>query len=379
MEVLGISCVPGPPAAVDADLYVIGPEAPLVDGLADRLRAEGRLVFGPGADGARLEGSKAWMKEILSVAGVPTARFGSFTEEGQALEFLRSLSGPWVVKTDGLAAGKGVLVTEDRAAAEADVRDKLTGSSFGDAGRTVVIEEFLDGTELSLMAICDGRVAWPLAAAQDFKRVADGDQGPNTGGMGAFSPVPVDPALLASVMATAVQPTLNALASQGIDYRGVLYAGLMLTAEGPKVLEFNVRFGDPETQVVMPRWEGDVAAVLAAAAAGHLEDVAPPTFSADAAVCVVLAAPGYPAAPQLGAPITGIDQVAGVQIYCAGVAARDGELVTAGGRVLAVTALGPDVEAARHRAYAAVPAIDWPGRHYRTDIARSLTPGKVDI
>ncbi len=374
MAALGVDCVAGPPEALDADLFVIGPEAPLVDGLADRLRAAGRLVFGPGAEGARLEGSKAWMKELLSSAGVATARYGAFAEVGPALEFLRSLPGPWVVKTDGLAAGKGVLVTADRSEAEADVRAKLAGESFGDAGRTVVVEEFLDGTELSLIAVCDGRTAWPLAPAQDFKRVGDGDAGPNTGGMGAYSPVPAAAPVVSAVMAEAVQPTLDALSARGIDYRGVLYAGLMLTSDGPRVLEFNVRFGDPETEVLMPRWEGDVAAVLEAAAAGRLADVAPPAFSPDAAVCVVLAAPGYPARPETGSPIRGLgDLVAadGIHVFCAGVAGRPAmdDLVTAGGRVLAVTATGPDIDAARRRIYDAVPAVSWPGLHYRSDIA----------
>lgn len=375
MTALGVTCVPGPPESVEADLYVIGPEAPLVDGLADRLRAAGRLVFGPGADGARLEGSKAWMKELLAGAGVPTAAYGVFTDEGPALEFLRSLAGPWVVKTDGLAAGKGVLVTADRTLAEQDVREKLSGQAFGRAGRTVVIEEYLDGTELSVMAVCDGRTAWPLAAAQDFKRVGNGNSGPNTGGMGAYSPVPAASGLVPQVMAEAVEPTLDALVARGVDYRGVLYAGIMLTGDGPRVLEFNVRFGDPETQVVLPRWEGDIAAVLAAAAAGRLDDIAPPSFSADAAVCVVLAAPGYPASPQLGAPISGLVGAAalpGVQLYCAGVGGGGDGLVTAGGRVLGVGATGPDTDSARRRAYGAVSALAWPGMHYRTDIAAAL-------
>lgn len=373
MAALGVDCVTGPPAAVDADLFVIGPEGPLVAGLADELRASGRLVFGPGAEGARLEGSKAWMKGVLAGAGVPTARYGAFEEEGPAIEFLRSLPGPWVVKTDGLAAGKGVLVSTDRAEAEADVRAKLSGRAFGDAGRVVVVEEFLDGAELSLMAVCDGRTARPLAAAQDFKRAGDGDTGPNTGGMGAYSPVPaVGPDVVARIMAEAVQPTLDALASTGTDFRGVLYAGLMLTADGPRVLEFNVRFGDPETQAVLPRWEGDVAAVLAAAAAGRLDDAPPVTFAPGATVCVVLAAAGYPSAPVLGGPIAGLDAptAAGVELYAAGVGAgRDGELVTAGGRVVGVTATAADLGAARERAYAAAARISWPGMSFRRDIA----------
>jgi phosphoribosylamine--glycine ligase len=373
MASLGMTCVDGDPASIDADLFVIGPEAPLVAGLADQLRADGKLVFGPGAEGARLEGSKAWMKDLLAGAGVPTARYGVFASEEPAVEFLRSLPGPWVVKTDGLAAGKGVLVTADRSEAEEDVRAKLSGAAFGPAGRTVVIEEFLEGAELSLMAVCDGRVAWPLAPAQDFKRAGDGDTGANTGGMGAYSPVPVvDTDLVNQVMAEAVQPTLDALAKTGIDYRGVLYAGVMLTPDGPRVLEFNVRFGDPETQVVLPRWEGDVAAVLAAAADGRLADVAPPSFSAEAAVTVVMAAPGYPGAPATGEPISGLHKDFGdrVQVYCAGVSmGPGGDLVTAGGRVLAVTATAADLGEARQRAYDRVATIEWPGVQYRTDIA----------
>ncbi len=372
MAALGVACVPGPPESVAADLFVIGPEAPLVDGLADRLREAGRLVFGPGRDGARLEGSKAWMKGLLAEAGVPTASYGTFDAVGPALSFLRSLPAPWVVKTDGLAAGKGVLVTSDLAAAEADVTAKLSGEAFGDAGRSVVIEECLQGPELSLMAVCDGRTAVALAPAQDFKRIGDGDTGPNTGGMGSYSPVPgVDEAVVAEVMAKAVSPTLSALTARGIDYRGVLYAGLMLTAEGPKVLEFNVRFGDPETQVVLPRWQGDVTALLAAAAAGRLDSVAPPAFGPDAAVCVVLAAGGYPDAPRTGDPIAGlVPPPPPVQYYCAGVGAGGPTgLVTSGGRVVGVGATAPSLAAARRLAYDSVPAVSWPGMRYRSDIA----------
>ena len=268
-----------PPAEVDADLYVVGPEAPLVAGLADQLRGAGRLVFGPGADGARLEGSKAFMKELVSAAGVPTARYQAFSEVGPALDFLRSLPGPWVTKTDGLAAGKGVLVAPTLAEAAADVRAKLSGESFGDAGRTVVIEEGMTGPELSLLVVCDGTRAVPLAPAQDFKRVGDGDTGPNTGGMGAYSPVPaVSDDVVADVMDRFIGPTLAELRRRGIDYRGVLYAGLMLTPEGPKLVEYNVRFGDPEAQVVLPRLTGDLAELLAAAAAGDLSAAPPPAF-----------------------------------------------------------------------------------------------------
>ncbi len=378
----GNPAIPGsvatPPEAVEADLFVIGPEAPLVEGLADRLRAQGRLVFGPGADGARLEGSKAWMKDLLASAGVPTADHRSFTEAAPAKSYLATLAPPYVVKTDGLAAGKGVLVTESLAAAEADVDEKLSGAAFGAAGRTVVIEEGLTGPELSLLVICDGTRAVPLAPAQDFKRLGDGDVGPNTGGMGAYSPVSgVGPEVVDLVMDRAVEPTLAALRTAGIDYRGVLYAGLMLTPEGPKVIEYNVRFGDPEAQVVLPRVAGDLAGLLAGAAAGTMG--APPEFRADAAVTVVLAAEGYPASPRTGDRIQGFEAAAAhpeVTVFAAGVAEDDaGHLVTAGGRVLAVTGAGSTVGAARDRAYAAAAEIDWPGMQMRTDIAASAADG----
>ncbi len=363
-----------PPDEIDADLFVIGPEAPLVDGLADRLRAAGRVVFGPGADGARLEGSKAWMKALLAKAEVPTARYGEFTEVEPAVAFLRTMAPPYVVKTDGLAAGKGVLVTPDLDAAVEDIADKLAGTAFGDAGRRVVVEEGMTGPELSLLVVCDGRRAVPLAPAQDFKRVGDGDEGPNTGGMGAYSPVPVVPAdLVDEVMDRAVEPTVAALRAAGIDYRGVLYAGLMLTPEGPKVVEYNARFGDPEAQVVLPRLTSDLGALLAEAAVGDLRSE--PTFDDGAAVTVVLATEGYPVTPRTGDPIEGLEaagEVPGATVFCAGVAAGDdGGLITAGGRVLAVTGQGATIAVARSAAYAAVDRISWPGAHHRTDIARA--------
>lgn len=359
------------PVDVDADLFVIGPEAPLVDGLADRLRSRGRLVFGPGADGARLEGSKAWMKQVLVDAGVPTAKYGAFTDVSAAHAFLDTMGDLYVVKTDGLAAGKGVIVTEDRSEARAAVEAYLSGEAFGDAGRTVVIEEGLSGPELSVLAVCDGHRAVALEPARDHKRLGDGDTGPNTGGMGAYSPVPAaDDDLVDSILARAVGPTLDALRREGIDYRGVLYAGLMLTPEGPKVLEYNVRFGDPETQVVVPRLESDLAELLASAAAGALTHE--PVFSSDAMVTVVAASAGYPAAPRSGDVITGVDAaeaVDGVTVFGAGVSAPQQELCTAGGRVLAVTGRGQDLATARRRAYDGIRHIDWPGMQYRTDIA----------
>jgi phosphoribosylamine---glycine ligase len=367
-----------PPEEVEADLHVIGPEVPLVEGLADRLRAQGRRVFGPGADGARLEGSKAWMKDLLARAGVPTARHEAFTEPDAAIRHLRTLAPPYVVKTDGLAAGKGVLVTGSLDDAAADVRAKLAGTAFGIAGHTVVIEEGMFGPELSLLAVCDGHRAVPLAPAQDFKRVGDGDTGPNTGGMGAYSPVPLaPPEVVDQVMDLAVEPTLAALRGEGIDYRGVLYAGLMLTPDGPRVLEFNVRFGDPEAQVVLPLMEDDLAELLAGAADGSVGDA--PAFAADAAVTVVVAAEGYPTSPRTGDPIRGLDAVAArpdATAYCAGVAAAaDGALVTAGGRVLSITGRGPTLAEARAAAYAAVGDVSWPGAHHRDDIAAAAAGG----
>jgi len=369
---LPVSVTTDAPEDVDADLFVIGPEQPLVDGLADRLRADRRLVFGPGADGARLEGSKAFMKTVLAEAGVPTARYGAFDEIRPAQEFLRDLPGPWVVKTDGLAAGKGVLVTDSLEEAEADIAAKLSGESFGDAGRRIVVEEGLVGPECSLLVLCDGTRIAALAPAQDFKRIADDDEGPNTGGMGAYSPVPlVNDRLVDEVLDRAVEPLVGALRRRGIDYRGVLYAGLILTVDGPRVLEYNVRFGDPETQVVVPRLTEDLTGLLAEAAAGRLRTE--PRFSADASVCVVLASEGYPGSPRTGDRIDGLDEAAaieGVSVFHAGTALDDeGEFVTAGGRVLGVSALGPTIAEARRRAYAAVDRIGWEGMQYRTDIA----------
>ncbi len=363
---------PQPVDDIAADLFVIGPETPLVDGLADYLRGAGRLVFGPGAAGAHLEGSKAWMKEVLKEASVPTARYGAFADVEPAVAFLRTLPGPWVVKTDGLAAGKGVLVTESFDEAAADVAAKLSGQAFGDAGRRVVIEEYLDGPEVSLLCVCDGRQAVPLAPAQDFKRLGDGDAGPNTGGMGAYSPVPVaGKDVVDEVLERAVLPTLAALQGRRIDYRGVLYAGLILTSDGPKLLEYNVRFGDPEAQVVLPRFAGNLAELLEEAASGRIESE--PVFDERAAVTVVLATEGYPLSPRSGDVIEGLeeaDALDDVLVFRAGVDRdADGRWVTAGGRVLAVTGMGDDLTAARATAYDAASHISWSGMQYRTDIA----------
>ncbi len=371
----GIACTPAPATALDADLYVIGPEVPLVEGLADRLRAAGKLVFGPGADGARLEGSKAYLKEFLAAAGVATAAHGTFDDVDAALAYLAAMAPPYVIKTDGLAAGKGVLVTTSRDEAAADVVAKLSGAAFGAAGRRVVIEEGLVGTECSLMLLCDGERAAALVPAQDFKRVGEGDQGANTGGMGAFAPLALDAVTRARVDAEIVAPTLAELRRRRIDYRGVLYAGLMLTDEGPKLLEYNVRFGDPETQVLVPLVRDDLLATLAATAAGHLDEA--PAPGQGAAVTVVLAAPGYPEAPRAGGSIRGLgpdgqlaDPVEGVVVFHAGTR-HDGSggFVAAGGRVLSVTAHAPTLADARARAYEAAGRIDLPGMVWRHDIA----------
>ncbi|HMS46446.1 phosphoribosylamine--glycine ligase [Candidatus Microthrix sp.] len=365
-----------PPEDLDADLFVIGPEAPLVDGLADRLRAEGQLVFGPGVDGAQLEGSKAYMKGLLAEAGVPTARYGTFSEAAPARAFLDTMAPPFVIKTDGLAAGKGVLVSDDLAEARNSVDDYLSGRAFGDAGQTMVIEEGLVGPEVSVFAVCDGRRGVLLSSAQDFKRIGDDGTGPNTGGMGAYSPYLAegglaDGALERIVADDFIAPTLAALRRRGIDYRGVLYAGLMLTSDGPKLLEYNVRFGDPETQVVLPRMTSSLVELLAQAAAGSIE--APPTFADDAMVNVVCASEGYPSAPRTGDRIEGLAAaraVPGVSVYGAGVSTGDnGALVTAGGRVLSVCGRGADIAQARERAYAGVAELRWRGMTVRTDIA----------
>ncbi len=363
---------------IDADLFVIGPEAPLVDGLADRLRAAGHLVVGPGADGARLEGSKAFMKEVLAAAGVPTARFEVFEEPAPACSYLRGLPGPWVIKTDGLAAGKGVLVTGSRAEAEADIEAKLSGAAFGAAGRRIVVEEGLEGIECSLLVLCDGHRIAPLVPAQDFKRIGDGDTGPNTGGMGAYSPLPfLEDGRVDELADVTVAPLVAELRRRGIDYRGVLYAGLMLTSAGPRVLEFNVRFGDPETQVVLPRFAGDLTAVLAEVARGDLRTR--PTAVDQAAVCVVMAADGYPGAPRIGDRIEGVagaEALEGVSVFQAGTVREGDGLVTAGGRVLGITGVGAGLVEARQRAYAGVAAVRWPGAQWRTDIALAAThPG----
>jgi phosphoribosylamine--glycine ligase len=351
--------------AAGAELVVGGPEAPLVDGLADACAAAGVACFGPSAAAARLEGSKAHSKEVMLAAGVPTAAHAVVTDVEAGMAAIAGY--PAVIKADGLAAGKGVVIAADEAEARAALGAMLVERRFG--AHPVVVEEFLDGDELSVLALCDGERALPLAPARDFKRIGDGDTGPNTGGMGAYSPVAeVDDAFLERVRAEVHQPVLDELARRGAPFHGVLYAGLMLTADGPKVLEYNVRFGDPETQAVLPRLRSDLMdLMLRATASGGLAGAAL-EWDPRAAVTVVLASRGYPASSSSGDVIAGLDGL-DAEVTHAGTALDDGNIVTAGGRVLNVTALGADRQAARDAAYAAADLITFDGKTYRRDIA----------
>jgi phosphoribosylamine--glycine ligase len=350
------------------DLAVIGPEAPLVAGVADALRDEGVRCFGPGAAAAALEGSKTFCKQVMEAAGVPTARYTVVNDAAEGLAAIDRY--PTVVKADGLAAGKGVVVAHDETQAREALAQLLIERRFGT--ERVLIEEHLEGEELSLLALCDGRTALPLASAQDYKRIFDGDHGPNTGGMGSYSPVPaVDAARAAEICASVHQPVLDELAGRGIPFHGVLYAGLMMTSEGPKVLEFNVRFGDPETQAILPRLRSDLLGLLEAATVPGGLSAARLDWTPDMAVTVVLASRGYPESSSSGDVISGLETVPeDVYVTHAGSArSPSGEIVTAGGRVLSVTALGRDAAAARASAYAAADMIDFPGKQIRRDIA----------
>lgn len=357
-------------------LVVVGPEAPLVEGVADAVRAKGIACFGPNADAAQMEGSKEFAKKVMARAGVPTAAYRSFTEQDAAEEYVRELAGPCVVKADGLAAGKGVIVAQTTEEALAGVA-QCFGGAFGDAGKTVVIEEMLDGPECSLLALTDGTTVVPLATSQDHKRAYDGDKGPNTGGMGVYSPVPEH--LVSSDDLAAMVDVMNRVVAQlkadGIVYSGCLYGGFMLTAEGPKVLEFNARFGDPETQVVLPRMHADLVDVFIACDNGTLAD-ADVRWDGDWAVSVVLASAGYPGSYESGKVITGLEEAAaqpGITVYHAGTKLDGDDVLTAGGRVLDVTAVAPTFAEARERAYAACDLIDFEGKQFRTDIgARAI-------
>ena len=351
-------------------LVVIGPEAPLVAGLADRLRLEGFAVFGPSKAAAQLEGSKRFTKALCDRAGIPTAGYAHTTSLGDALAALDRFEAPYVLKADGLAAGKGVVIAGTRLEAEAALAD-MFGGALGQAGAEVVIEEFMEGEEVSFFALTDGATIVPFGSAQDHKRVGDGDTGPNTGGMGAYSPAPVlTPALRGEVIERILAPTVRTLADEGTPYSGVLYAGLMLTAEGPKLVEYNCRFGDPECQVLMMRLESDLGEYLLACAESSLAALTRPNFSDDYALTVVMAANGYPGAPEKGGTISGIEaaEAGGAKVFHAGTAIADGRLVAKGGRVLSVTARGASVREAQQAAYAAVDALAFPGGFCRRDI-----------
>jgi phosphoribosylamine--glycine ligase len=377
------ACVPIKDTAIDelvglarrerVELVVIGPEIPLALGLADHLREAGFAVFGPSQAAARIESSKAFAKALMARHGIPTARFCTFSDAAAAGAYCRQIGAPLVVKTDGLAAGKGALVCRTLSEADHAVSLCLDAQDFGEAGRTIVIEEFMDGEEVSFFALSDGTSAVPFGAAQDHKAVFDDDQGPNTGGMGAYTPAPVfDASMEERVMREIVEPTIAAMRREGAPYQGVLYAGLMITSNGPRVVEFNCRFGDPECQVILPRLDQDLLPLLLSVASGESlpSSIA---WRTESSVCVVLASGGYPGAYEAGHPISGVseaERLPGTRVFHAGTATRDGVLVTAGGRVLGVQALGEDVADAIARAYTGTARIAFAGAHCRKDIGR---------
>ncbi len=354
------------------DLTVVGPEAPLCAGLTDKFQAAGLRVFGPSRAAAQLEGSKVFSKDVLLAAGVPTAQAATFASADQALAYVRAAAPPLVIKADGLAAGKGVLICATRGQAEDAIRQAMVDRAFGAAGGRVLVEEFLEGEEVSVLALVDGTRVLLLPSAQDHKRIGDGDRGPNTGGMGAYSPAPMEtPAFRELILKSVFEPTLRELGRRGIRYQGVLYAGLMLTAAGPKVLEFNCRFGDPETQAILPRLTGDLLPAMEACIDNALTP-AQVACRPEACVCVVMAAGGYPGAYRKGEVIAGLARAAEIPravVFHAGTRVDQGRVVTAGGRVLGVTALGKDLADAAGRAYRAAAAITFPGAQYRRDIA----------
>ena len=372
------------PAAVAAfakdhgcGMVVIGPEAPLVVGVADTVREAGIPCFGPGAEGAQMEGSKLFSKQLMERAGVPTAAYGSFTDEQSALDYVNAQGAPLVVKADGLAAGKGVIVATELEQALDAVHECFSGA-FGDAGNTVVVEEMLTGPECSLLAFTDGITVRPMATSQDHKRALEGDLGPNTGGMGVYSPVPIVTPEEHETMVAIMHQTVEQLHREGIDYRGCLYGGFMLTPAGPKVLEFNARFGDPETQVILPRLQNDLVDVMLACAEQRLDEVEL-SWCEDWAVSVVLTSAGYPGSYEKGKVITGIEDAEaldGVTVYHAGTREQDGQILTNGGRVIDVTALGATFEDARNLAYAACEKIDFEGKTLRHDIGLRALKGR---
>ena len=363
--------------AHNCGMVVIGPEAPLVVGVADAVREAGIPCFGPGAEGAQMEGSKLFSKRLMERAGVPTAAYGSFTDEAAALAYVREQGAPLVVKADGLAAGKGVIVATELEQAEEAVRECF-GGTFGEAGNTVVIEEMLVGPECSLLAFTDGKTVRPMATSQDHKRALEGDKGPNTGGMGVYSPVPIVTPEEHETMERIMRETVAELAAEGIDYRGCLYGGFMLTPAGPKVLEFNARFGDPETQVILPRLKNDLVEVMLACAEQRLDEVEL-SWRDDWAVSVVLTSAGYPGAYEKGKVITGIEDaeaMENVTVYHAGTRAENGQILTNGGRVINVTALGATFEDARNLAYEACEKIQFEGKTLRRDIGLRALHGR---
>ena len=363
--------------AHNCGMVVIGPEAPLVVGVADAVREAGIPCFGPGAEGAQMEGSKLFSKRLMERAGVPTAAYGSFTDEAAALAYVREQGAPLVVKADGLAAGKGVIVATELEQAEEAVRECF-GGTFGEAGNTVVIEEMLVGPECSLLAFTDGKTVRPMATSQDHKRALEGDKGPNTGGMGVYSPVPIVTPEEHETMERIMRETVAELAAEGIDYRGCLYGGFMLTPAGPKVLEFNARFGDPETQVILPRLKNDLVEVMLACAEQRLDEVEL-SWRDDWAVSVVLTSAGYPGAYEKGKVIIGIEDaeaMENVTVYHAGTRAEDGQILTNGGRVINVTALGATFEDARNLAYEACEKIQFEGKTLRRDIGLRALHGR---
>jgi phosphoribosylamine---glycine ligase len=366
-------------ADYDIDLVVVGPEAPLVAGLADSLRVADVAVFGPSAKAAQLEGSKGFTKELCSAANIPTAAYERYASKADALAGLDDFSAPYVIKADGLAAGKGVIIADSRTEAEAAIED-MFGGGFGDAGAAVVIEDFMTGEEASFFALTDGKTVMAFGSAQDHKRVGDGDTGPNTGGMGAYSPAPVlTPQLEAQVMDQIIHPTVKAMTDAGMPYSGVLFAGLMLTADGPKLIEYNARFGDPECQVLMMRYCGDLAALMLATAQGRLAEAEAPIFAGETALTVVMAAKGYPGTPEKGGAIK-IGDTGDAKVFHAGTELKDSQLVANGGRVLAVTATGPDVTCAQRAAYKAVDAISFPTGFCRRDIGwREVERERLDL
>lgn len=358
-------------------MVVIGPEAPLVVGVADAVREAGIPCFGPGAEGAQMEGSKLFSKQLMERAGVPTAAYGSFTDEQSALDYVNAQGAPLVVKADGLAAGKGVIVATELEQALDAVHECFSGA-FGDAGNTVVVEEMLTGPECSLLAFTDGITVRPMATSQDHKRALEGDLGPNTGGMGVYSPVPIVTPEEHETMVAIMHQTVEQLHREGIDYRGCLYGGFMLTPAGPKVLEFNARFGDPETQVILPRLQNDLVDVMLACAEQRLDEVEL-SWCDDWAVSVVLTSAGYPGSYEKGKVITGIEDAEaldGVTVYHAGTREQDGQIITNGGRVIDVTALGATFEEARNLAYAACEKIDFEGKTLRHDIGLRALKGR---